>query len=169
MMKNVPNDQFWCFKWRNKVQNRNLCEKLSKIGRFGNFNFWSKVYTKVKFNKGQSQLVKTVKGQLLANVLHGPGWFRVKSQIKLQSRWCHHDNVALTWTRANMARACMALANVNKWCHGWHQKNVDILLRRMHGTWRRRRMTGSLEQQSNTCDHNPIWESRILAMRGRRS
>ena len=93
MMKNVPNDQFWCFKWRNKVQNRNLCEKLSKIGRFGNFNFWSKVNTTVKVNKGQSQLVKTVKGQLLLNVLHGPSWFRVKSRIKLQSRWFHHDNV----------------------------------------------------------------------------
>ena len=61
-------------------------KKLSKIGRFGNFNFWSKVNTKVKVNKGQSQLVKTVKGQLLLNVLHGPGWFRVKSRIKLQSR-----------------------------------------------------------------------------------
>ena len=112
-------------------------KKLSKIGRFGNFNFWSKVNTKVKVNKGQSQLVKTVKGQLLLNVPHGPGWFRVKSRIKLQSRWFHHDNVALTWTRADMARACVALANVNKWCHGWRQKNVDIVLWRMHDTWQR--------------------------------
>ena len=28
-MKNVPIDQFWSFKRRNGVQNRNLCEKLS--------------------------------------------------------------------------------------------------------------------------------------------
>ena len=31
-MKNVPIDQFWSFKRRNKVQNWNLHEKLNKIG-----------------------------------------------------------------------------------------------------------------------------------------
>ena len=36
-MMNVPIDQFWSFKWRNGVQNWNLCEKLSKIGLFGKF------------------------------------------------------------------------------------------------------------------------------------
>ena len=38
-MKNVPFDQFWSFKRRNEVQNWNLCEKLSKIGPVGNFDF----------------------------------------------------------------------------------------------------------------------------------
>ena len=47
-MKNVPINQFWSFKRRNKVQNWNILEKLSKIGLFRNFNFWSKVNTKVK-------------------------------------------------------------------------------------------------------------------------
>ena len=51
-MKNVPIDKFWSFKRRNRVQNQNLCEKLSKIGHFGNFDFWSKVNA-----KSQSQLV----------------------------------------------------------------------------------------------------------------
>ena len=47
-MKNVPINQFWSFKQRNEVQNWNILEKLSKIGLFRNFNFWSKVNTKVK-------------------------------------------------------------------------------------------------------------------------
>ena len=49
-MKNVPIDQFWRFKRRNEAQNWNLREKLSKIGPFGNFDFWSKVNAKVKVN-----------------------------------------------------------------------------------------------------------------------
>ena len=52
-MKNVPIDQFQSLKYRNRAQNRNLREKLSKIGPFGNFDFWSKVNT-----KSQSQLVQ---------------------------------------------------------------------------------------------------------------
>ena len=51
-MKNVPIYQFWSLKCRNGAQNRNLREKLSKIGPFGNFDFWSKVNA-----KSQSQLV----------------------------------------------------------------------------------------------------------------
>ena len=54
IMKNVPIDQFWSLKCRNGAQNRNLCEKLSKIGHFGNFDFWSKVNA-----KSQSQLVQS--------------------------------------------------------------------------------------------------------------
>ena len=51
-MKNVPIDQFWNFKRRNRVQNWNLRKKLSKISPVGNFDFWSKVNA-----KSQSQLV----------------------------------------------------------------------------------------------------------------
>ena len=51
-MKNVPIDKFWSFKRRNGAQNWNLREKLSKIGPFGNFDFWSKVNA-----KSQSQLI----------------------------------------------------------------------------------------------------------------
>ena len=56
-MKNVPIDQFWNFKRRNKVQNWNLHEKLSKIGLVGNFDFWSKVNAKSQsqLKLGQSQ------------------------------------------------------------------------------------------------------------------
>ena len=50
-MKNVPIDQFWSFKRRNRAQNWNLCEKLSKIGPVGNFDFWSKInWSRVKVN-----------------------------------------------------------------------------------------------------------------------
>ena len=50
IMKNVSIDQFRSLKCRNGAQNRNLREKLSKIGPFGNFDFWSKVNAKVKVN-----------------------------------------------------------------------------------------------------------------------
>ena len=68
-MKNVPIDQFWSFKRRNEVQNWNLREKLSKIGPFGNFDFWSKVNA-----KGQSQRsVLTVKSGWSGSGRVGPG------------------------------------------------------------------------------------------------
>ena len=51
-MKNVPIDQFWSFKRRNRAQNWNLCEKLSKIGPVGNFDFWSKVNVKKSKSTG---------------------------------------------------------------------------------------------------------------------
>ena len=54
IMKNMPINQFWSHKCTNGAQNRNLREKLSKTGRFGNFDFWSKVNT-----KSQSQLVQS--------------------------------------------------------------------------------------------------------------
>ena len=45
-MKNVSINQFRSFKWRNRVQNWNLHEKLSKIGPFENFDFWLNVNAK---------------------------------------------------------------------------------------------------------------------------
>ena len=56
IMKNVPIDRFWSLKCRNGAQNRNLCEKLNKIGPFGNFDFWSKVNAK---SQSQRILVKS--------------------------------------------------------------------------------------------------------------
>ena len=64
-MKNVPIDQFWSFKRRNGAQNWNLCEKLSKIGPVGNFDFWSKVNAK---SQSQSQLVQS---QVNSQSAHG--------------------------------------------------------------------------------------------------
>ena len=55
-MKNMPIDQFWSLKCRNGAQNRNLRKKLSKIGPFGNFDFWSKINTK---SQSQRILVKS--------------------------------------------------------------------------------------------------------------
>ena len=54
IMKNVPIDQFQSLKCRNGAQNRNLREKLSKIGPFGNFDFWSKVNAKKSKSKSKS-------------------------------------------------------------------------------------------------------------------
>ena len=64
-MKNVPIDQFWSFKWRNRAQNWNLCKKLSKIGHVGNFDFWSKVNAK---SQSQSQLVQGQSQRILVRV-----------------------------------------------------------------------------------------------------
>ena len=89
-MKNVPIDQFWSFKWRNRVWNWNLREKLSKIGPFGNFDFWSKVNA-----KSQNQLV-----QAQNQWIHGPGWFRVFGS--------GHGWRGL---------GCAWHANVEWWCH----------------------------------------------------
>ena len=58
-MKNVPIDQFWSFKRRNRVQNWNLCKKLSKIDPVENFDFWLKINAKSqsKLVHGQSQRI----------------------------------------------------------------------------------------------------------------
>ena len=61
-MKNVPIDQFWSFKRRNGVQHWNLCEKLSKIGPVGNFDYWSKVNVKVKVNCYRSKSTVSANG-----------------------------------------------------------------------------------------------------------
>ena len=58
-MKNVPINQFWSLKCRNGAQNRNLREKLSKIGHFGNFDFWSK-----STNLESKSTVKVLMGQI---------------------------------------------------------------------------------------------------------
>ena len=93
-MKNVPIDQFWSFKRRNRVQNWNLCEKLSKIGPVGNFDFWSKVNT-----KSQSQLVQGQSQRILVRVGSGfPGRVTGRAVDPLMSSY----DVSLSCTRADM-------------------------------------------------------------------
>ena len=65
-MKNVPIDQFWSFKRRNRAQNWNLHKKLSKIGPVGNFDFWSNVNA-----KSQSQSVQGQSQRILVRVGSG--------------------------------------------------------------------------------------------------
>ena len=89
-MKNVPIDQFWSFKRRNGVQNRNLREKLSKIGPVGNFDFWSKVNA-----KSQSQLVKGQSQRILVWVGSGfPGRVTGRATEPLASSY----DASLTWS-----------------------------------------------------------------------
>ena len=93
-MKNVPIDQFWSFKRRNRAQNWNLCEKLSKIGLVGNFDFWSKVNA-----KSQSQLVQGQSQRILVRVGSGfPGRVTGQAVEPLTSSY----DVSLMWTRANV-------------------------------------------------------------------
>ena len=94
IMKNVPIDQFWSFKQRNIAQNWNLCEKLSKIGPVGNFDFWSKVNA-----KSQSQLVQGQSQRILVRVGFGfPGRVMGRAIDPLTSSY----DVSLTWIRADV-------------------------------------------------------------------
>ena len=122
-MKNVPIDQFQSFKWRNGVWNWNLREKLSKIGHFGNFDFWSKVNA-----KSQSQLIL---GQSQQSMLTGQirvvrvESVRVNSQlgdVVLTRRHCWHGKLTclMTWTGADVDVLAWLLTwsnDVTKWRH----------------------------------------------------
>ena len=108
IMKNVPIDQFWSFKWRNGVQNWNLREKLSKTGPVGNFDFWSKVNA-----KSQSQLVQGQSQRILVRV--GSGFLgRVTGRI-VEPLTSSYD-VSMTWTRADVA---LADVDVLAWLLTW--------------------------------------------------
>ena len=72
-------------KWSLKLEST---QKLSKIGPFENFDFWSKVNA-----KSQSQLV-----QDQSQRIHGPSRFRVSRLVTDQAveTLTHLDDVALT-------------------------------------------------------------------------
>ena len=118
-MKNMPIDQFRSLKCRNGAQNRNLCKKLSKIGPFGNFNFWSKVNAKVKVNKGQSQLVHGQSQQLQC-------LGRVTDWVA-ETLTSSYD-VALTWIRAYMANdeACLHVIGSFRNFNFWLKVNTKV-------------------------------------------
>ena len=93
-MKNVPIDQFWSFKRRNRVQNWNLHEKLIKIGLVENFDFWLKVNA-----KSPSPLVQGQSQQILVQVgSEFPGRVTGQAVEPLTSSY----DVSLMWTRANV-------------------------------------------------------------------
>ena len=135
-MKNVPIDQFWSFKWRNRVQNWNLREKLSKIGPVGNFDFWSKVNI-----KSQSQLVQGQSQRILIRVGSGsPG--RVTSRAVDVERWCHpmtSDDISSRFLRVE-EKSETQVARGGACKSGWHQilrpsRSVDeeaVMAARVH-------------------------------------
>ena len=89
-MKNVPIDQFWSFKRRNEVQNWNLRKKLSKIGPFENFDFWS-----MDNAKSQSQLVQGQSQRMLVRAGFGfPGRVMGRAVEPITSSY----DMSLTWT-----------------------------------------------------------------------
>ena len=110
-MKNVPIDQFCSFKWRNGVWNWNLREKLSKIGPFGNFDFWSKVNA-----KSQSQMVYGQSQRILVRVNFGfPGRVTDWAAELLMSSY----DVSLMWTRADVEVFAWLLTcrdDIIRWC-----------------------------------------------------
>ena len=121
IMKNVPIDQFWSFKWRNGVQNWNLREKLSKIGPLGNFDFWSKVNEKSQ-SQSQSQLVQGQSQRILVRVGSGfPGRVTGRAVDPLTSSY----DMSLTWTRADVA---LADVDVLAWLLTWIDDNLLCLL-----------------------------------------
>ena len=134
-MKNVPIDQFQHFKWRNEVWNWNLREKLSKIGHFGNFDFWSKVNA-----KSQSQLIL---GQSQQSMLTGQirvvrvELVRVNGQlgdVVLTRRHCWHGKLTclMTWTGADVD----VLAWLLTWSNDvtiWRQMTSAAVFQRVAG------------------------------------
>ena len=108
-MKNMPIDQFQSFKWRNGVQNWNLREKLSNIGPYENFDFWSKLTCP------GSKSTDTWSGSILS--------FPGHSQIKLQRRWLilmtwRWRGLRLTWT---CLRGCWRGVITSSGDVKWHQ------------------------------------------------
>ena len=93
-MKNVPIDQYWSIKRRNRAQNRNLREKLSKISLVGNFDFWSKVNA-----KSQSQRVQGQSQRILVRV--GSGFSGRVTGRAIDPLTSSYD-MSLTWTRADV-------------------------------------------------------------------
>ena len=130
-MKNVSINQFWSFKWRNRVQNWNLREKLSKIGPVRNFDFWSKVNAKVKVNCPRS------KSTVNANGLDpcSPGWVGLGQRL---ARWRGADEATLltslmtwlllTWTclRGGWRGLMTSSGDVR-----WHQQQSSARVRRV--------------------------------------
>ena len=116
-IKNMPIDLFWSFKWRNKVQNWNLHEKLNKIGPFGNFEFWSKVNAK---SQSQQSRVK-VNGYMIQVGFGFLGWVTGRAAELLMSPY----GVSLTWPRACVVwwRGMMMSPNdisMSSLVRGWH-------------------------------------------------
>ena len=125
IMKNVPIEQFWSFKWRNGVQNWNLHEKLSKIGSVRNFDFWSMVNA-----KSQSQMVQGESQRVLVRVgSRFPG--RVTGRT-VESMTSSYD-VSMTWTRADVDMLAWLLT----WSDDvigdvrWHQQHISARGRRV--------------------------------------
>ena len=97
-MKNVPIDQFWSFKRRNRAKNWNLREKLSKIGPVGNFDFWSKVNAK---SQRSTQKVKINWSRVKVNGYWSglvPGWVTGRAIEPLTSSY----DLSLMWTRVDV-------------------------------------------------------------------
>ena len=89
-MKNVPIDQFWSFKRRNELQNWNLHEKLSKIGHFGNFDFWFKGQ-----RKKSKSTIQVQSQRILVRVSSGfPGRVTGRAVDPMTSSY----DMSLTWT-----------------------------------------------------------------------
>ena len=117
-----PIDRFQSFKWRNRVQDQNLHKKLSKIGHFGNFDFWSKVNA-ISQNQwlAWSMVYTTRVGSRLSGSGHKLGY---KAAEIMMYQW---HGLRLTWQDDFI---------------GWCQSRCQRVFLRMYGVWRRQRMTG---------------------------
>ena len=131
-MKNVPIDQFWSFKWRNRVWNWNLREKLSKIGLVGNFYFWSKVNAKVKVNCPWSKSTVSANGSDPCS----PG--RVDPGQR-SARWRGADKATLlTWLVDVSDDMFRADVDVLVWLLTWSDDVIKWRQQQCFGAWQAR-------------------------------
>ena len=167
-MKNVPIDQFWSFKWRNRVQNWNLREKLSKIGPVGNFDFWSKVNAKVKVNCSGSKSTVSANGSDLCSPSRvGPS--------QRSARWRGADEATLLTWLANVSRAGVAFADVDvlAWLLTWSDDIIRWRQQQCFGAWKAHaKSTGAwrrcqkprwcVEARATSYDHQILKPSRSV-------
>ena len=131
IMKNVPIDWFRSLKCKNGAQNHNLREKLSKIGPFGKFDFWSKVNAK---SQSQRILVKLIVSA------HGsdPGGPGRVGRVNRSTRWHGADEVTLLTWLMTWTRACVA-----SW-RGQVTSSGDV-------RWHHQQLFGACDYSTDTC------------------
>ena len=157
-MKNVPIDQFWSFKWRNRVQNWDLRKKLNKIGPVGNFDFWSKVNAKVKVNYPRSKSTVSANGSDPCSPGRvGPG--------QRSARWRGADEATLLTWLADVSDD-VSRANVEWWRHQVTSDDVSSSVSaraKSTGVWRRcQKPRWRVEARTTSYDHQILRLSRSV-------
>ena len=161
IMKNVSINQFRSFKWRNKVQNWNLCKKLSKISHFEKFDFWSKI--KVNWSR-----VK-VDGYMVRVGSAFPSQVTKRAAEPLTSSYY----VSLTWPRACVACWCGMMTSTSVFqcmttCtdRGDETDTRAVRVGACDVVWlpdsQPKWIMGQQGHLGNACGWDPSWESRIF-------
>ena len=135
-MKNVPIDQFWSFKWRNRVWNWNLRKKTEQDRPFQKFWFLVKGQRKKSKSPGPRSNSTNIRSRSVSGF---PG----RSRIGLLRRWLilmtwRWRGLGLTWT---CLRGCWHGVITSSSDIRWHQQQC-------FGAWQERAMFTSAWRKS---------------------